>query len=258
VAEPLKLEKAELRELDATFQNAINKDKWVKVQFNPETLKVTFTNQVVQPSSAGDQRGSPARQFVGSGTTKLALQLWFDVTALDPADTPATDVRELTAKVAYFITPKENTGGGGSGGSSAGGGGGGGGGSQQPQLIPPGVRFVWGTFQFDGIMDSLEETLEFWSNDGRPLRAGVSLSLSQQRITFAFNAERGQAGGLGAPRTPGTQPLTQATAGATLQGLAAGGGASASWQSIAAANGIEDPLRLRPGQLVNLSLSRGS
>ena len=60
--------------------------RWVTVQFNPETLKVTFANQIVQGSGAGDQRGSPARQFVGAGTTKLSLQLWFDVTAY-PAGT---------------------------------------------------------------------------------------------------------------------------------------------------------------------------
>ena len=76
-----KLEKAELRELDAAFTNEINTDKKCQVQFNPETLKVSFANQVATPSGAGDQKGTPARQFVGAGTTKLSLQLWFDVTA---------------------------------------------------------------------------------------------------------------------------------------------------------------------------------
>lgn len=250
MSEQLQLEKAELRELDAEFRNPINEDKWLKVQFNPETLKVSFANQLVQPSSAGDQRGSQARQFVGAGTTKLALTLWFDVTAFAPGQEPTRDVRELTQKVAYFITPKPNTGGG-AGGSGSGGGGG----AQQPQMIPPAVRFLWGTFQFDGIMDSLEENLEFWSNDGRPLRASLSVSLSQQKITFAFNPDAAQAarpsrtgGG-----TPGTAPLTQAPAGSTVPGLAANAGAGASWQAIAEANAIEDPLRLAPGSLVDLN-----
>ena len=35
-----------------------NDDKEVKVQFNPETLKVTYANQIVQNNGAGDQRGS--------------------------------------------------------------------------------------------------------------------------------------------------------------------------------------------------------
>src|ERR1700726_986197 len=107
-----KLAKAELHELDATFTDEINKDNWMTVQFNPETLKVSFTNQVVVPSGGGDQKGTPGMQFVGAGSTKLSVQLWFDITV--PAPPPAAsssaatgqvdDVRKLTQKVAYFIT----------------------------------------------------------------------------------------------------------------------------------------------------------
>lgn len=265
--EPPALERAELRELDADFVNTINEDKWAPVQFNPETLKVTFANQVVQPSGAGDQRGSQTRQFVGAGTTKLALTLWFDVTATQTGPAATQDVRVLTQKVAYFITPKPlaaPSGGGaasaaGSGSSSGGGSSDGGGGQQQPQFAPPAVRFVWGTFQFDGIMEGLEETLEFWSADGRPLRASVSLTLSAQKITFGFNSEKasGASRGPAAGATPGTRPLAQAPSGSTLPGLASAAGAGASWQSIASANGIEDALRMAPGQLVDLSARAG-
>ena len=75
------LAKAEIRKLDANFENEIESENWTTVQFNPETLKVSFANQVATPSGSGDQRGTPARQFVGAGTTKLAVQLWFDVGA---------------------------------------------------------------------------------------------------------------------------------------------------------------------------------
>ena len=78
------LAKAELRQLDAKFEHEIERSNWCKVQFNPESLKVSFANQLVQPAGAGDQTGPPARQFVGAGTTKLALTLWFDVTSLPP------------------------------------------------------------------------------------------------------------------------------------------------------------------------------
>ena len=78
---PVKLAKAELRQLDAEFRNEINKENWMKVQFNPESLKVSFANQISAPSGGGDQKGTPRMQFVGAGTTKLALQLWFDINA---------------------------------------------------------------------------------------------------------------------------------------------------------------------------------
>lgn len=258
--EPTAIERAELHELDADFSRTVNDDRTVKVQFNPETLKVTYANQIVQNNGAGDQRGSQTRQFVGAGTTKLALQLWFDVTAYPEGTAPADDVRKLTARVAYFITPRKlpaGSGGSGSGGGAGGGGAGGSGSDSTPRYAPPAVRFVWGSFQFDGLVEQMEENLEFWSSDGRPLRASVSLAMSQQQITFAF-ADRGARGGgsAGLPAA-GTTPFAQASAGATLPGMAASAGAGASWQSIASANGIEDALRLRPGQLVDLSARSG-
>jgi hypothetical protein len=224
----VKLEKAELRQLDAEFKNEINKNRNVKVQFNPETLKVSFANQLQTPQGAGDQQGPAARQFVGAGVTKLTLTLWFDVSSpLPEGSKPVNDVRRLTQQVAYFITPvKEGV-----------------------KFTPPAVRFIWGSFQFDGLMDSLEESLEFFSNDGRPLRASMTLNLSQQKITeFSF----AKATPSKAPPTPGTRPLTQAPAGGTVQGLADSQGQGKNWQSIAAANNIENPRLLQPGQLIDM------
>lgn len=225
------LEKAELRELDAEFKNEINTDKKCTVQFNPETLKVSFANQVATPSGTGDQSGTPARQFVGAGTTKLSLQLWFDVNAeMPPGQDKEQDVRKLTAKVAYFITPKP----------------------EGDKFVPPAVRFIWGSFQFDGIMESMEESLEFFSSDGRPLRASVSINLSQQKITdFTFRSTAGPA----ATQTPGTRPLTPAPQGKSVQSMADSQGKGDNWQDIASANGIENPRLLQPGQLLDLNAS---
>ncbi len=237
--DPVQLAKAELRELDANFQNEINRGSWMTVQFNPESLKVSFANQLQTPSGAGDQRGTPARQFVGAGTTKLAVQLYFDVTApLPAASSSETDVRKLTGKVAYFITPGQTN-------------------DSPPKYVPPSVRFLWGSFQFDGLMDSMEETLEFFSNEGRPLRASVSITLSQQKITaFVFRPAANPPTAAATPggRAPGTSPMTQAPAGSTVQGLAASAGSGADWQSIAQANGIENPRILQPGQLIDLNI----
>ena len=91
--EPVAVERAELHELDADFSTTINEDRTVRVQFNPETLKVSYANQIVQNNGAGDQRGSQTRQFVGAGTTKLSLQLWFDVTAYPDGTAAVEQVR---------------------------------------------------------------------------------------------------------------------------------------------------------------------
>jgi hypothetical protein len=204
--DPAPMAKAELREVDASFANEINQDKWTKVQFNPDSLKVSFANQLKEPSGSGDQRGSQARQFVGAGTTKLAVQLWFDVTQeLGQGLPDVMDVRQLTQRVAYFITPL---------GEPA---------NQPTKFIPPAVRFLWGTFKFDGIVESMEETLELFSHEGRPLRASVTLAISQQKITtFAFNEANDPAGFTRRKRpAAGTQPQTEAPANSNLQSMSA-------------------------------------
>jgi hypothetical protein len=109
-------------------------------------------------------------------------------------------------------------------------------------------------------MESLEESLEFFSPDGVPLRASMSLSLAQQSFQFAFNkdfAPSQQPGGAGLPGggAPGTQPLAAASAGTSLQGMTASAGIAADWQGVALANNIENPRILQPGQLINLNAS---
>lgn len=233
------LAKAELRQVDTKFDKEIKRETWAKVQFNPESLKVSFANQVATPSGSGDQNGSPARLFVGAGTTKLAAQLWFDVSGeKGKGDEQVDDVRQLTKRIAFFITPTPDD-------------------DDPKKMVPPAVRFVWGTFQFDGIMESLEESLEFFSAEGKPLRASVSFTLSHQKITFVIrNPDPPGAGAAAGGAPPGTRPLTAAPAGATVQGLAADKGKGNGWQGIAAANGVENPRQLPAGQLLDLNRSR--
>ncbi len=195
------------------------------VQFNPETLKVSYSNQLAgkDDKKTGSQAdGNSGVQYVGSGSTKLGLQLWFDVTAPMPVGQPAVDdVRRLTKQITELMKPKEHKG----------------------KFSTSEVCFEWGSFKFVGIIDALEESIEFFSADGVPLRASMSVSMSQQSILVANFAVN----------TPGSKAMTQASAGSTVQGLAAASGQGQNWQGIAAANGVENPRRLTPGQLLNLA-----
>lgn len=212
------LEKAQLRELDETLENEIDNSQ-VTVQFNPETLKVSYANTLDKPEGGGDQRGAAPQLFVGSGTTKLTCQLWFDVSAPQPTDknqpSAVDDVRKLTNRVSFFITPKWD--------------------KAKKKFVPPGVRFLWGSFQFDGVMEGVEESLEFFSPDGKPLRASVSITMTQQKILVFPPIPPG-----GKP-TPGSK-LTQPV-GDSLQKTV-----GPNWQATAQRNGIENPRRPPPGQ----------
>ena len=153
-AEPVA--KAQLRELDASFEREINKPRWVTVQVNPHELRTSFSHEL-------------------GPTTRLDLRLTFDVDAPTPRGRRAPDdVRRLTERVAYFATPRAARGG---------------------ATTRPAVRLVWGTFQFDGHVEALEETLEAFSPDGRPLRATLALSLARAQIApYAFAAPAGAGG----------------------------------------------------------------
>ena len=83
-----------------------------------------------------------------------------------------------------------------------------------------------------------------------PLRASVSLGLSQQSILVTDYKDSGRIPGTGKPA--GTQPLAAAKAGDNVQSIAAASGMGSDWQRIAAANGIENPRSLGAGVLLDL------
>jgi hypothetical protein len=218
--------KARLIELKEDLSSELDGGKQIDVQFNPDTLRVTYANQVVQPEGGDQASGTAGRQFVGAGTTKLALTLWFDVTAM--TENAVDDVRRLTKDVIHFMTPKASE-------------------EDASKLAPPGTRFSWGSFIFDGMVEGLEESLEFFSPEGKPLRASVGLTLGQQKVLVStFEGE-------GCVARAGARPFASARQGDSLQSMAANAGKGGDWQGIAAANGIEDPLRMNTGQFVDLN-----
>ncbi len=75
--------------------------------------------------------------------------------------------------------------------------------------------------------------------------------MSQQKILVADFA--GSSGIV--PNRPGQRPFTKATQGGSLQQMAGAAGKGGDWQGIAAANSIEDPLRMAPGALIDLDAS---
>jgi len=226
MSQPEKVTKALLQEI--TWNNdgsVVEKKTLIPVQFNPETLKVAFSNQIV----GKDQNGGAAIQFAGKGSTKLSFDLWFDVTAPDSVG-KEDDVRKLTQKIVKFMKPEEKKK------------------KKKTQFIPPGVRFLWGTFLFEGVMESVSETLEFFSAQGKPLRASVSVSLSKQDTEIKINPNASNHGTL----NPGREPQEPVRQGDSVQSIAARAGRTEEWQQIAVANNIENPRNLSAGTLLNI------
>lgn len=199
----------------------------IKVQFNPESLKVVYSNTF----EGGENPGSAAMQFVSRASTKLDVELWFDASY----DAGTSDVRTFTDEVQYFIRPKEART------------------DDGDKFVVPAVRFQWGSFLFDGVVSTMNETLDFFSSDGRPLRARLGVGISNQDIKFRIPPPTAGDGG---PTTPGQAPQTPVAQGDTMQQAAARSGNPSDWQSLADANGIDNPRQPAPGTFLSPATGR--
>lgn len=156
------LAKAKLIPLDA--EGAESKElAHINVQFNPSSLKVSLANTLKADSKSGDS-GSAA-QFVDKSSSSLSIELMFDTT-IDSNEAKAnSDVRIQTQKIAEaFMKPVK--------------------GANNKLLAPARCRFQWGAFKFVGMVGSYNETLDFFSPEGIPLRAKLGLSLKEDKYQF--------------------------------------------------------------------------
>ncbi len=215
----------------------------IDVQFNPVTLKVNLSNTLKPNTGQGNSR---ATQFVDKSSSTLTVELVFDTTYIEAAASGAggaqgsgsnsggqngsnrieqgSDVRQQTKKIAEkFLKPVES-------------------GSQMQ--APSRVLFQWGTFEFVGIVQSYDETLDFFSPQGRPLRATVALKLAEDRYQFRSNDQATQAAQQ-APALSFTGSGSGNGSGAgdsqSVSPVPGGSSGAGNWRDNAMFNGIESP-----------------
>ncbi|MEM7012472.1 MAG: hypothetical protein AAF585_13425 [Verrucomicrobiota bacterium] len=245
---PKALANVTLTEIGWTSKGQVQKKKNPKkfvVQFNPESLKLVYSSE----KAGGDQAGGSAIQYVGQGTTKLSMDLIFDASRdsrsiiedkekkkNDPKYTPKPDVRNLTQQIIDYIKPKDKVPPSKKKKKS----------KTKPKFIPPGLQVQWGSFMFHGVVDSISETLDFWSEDGRPLQAKIMLSMSRQEINVNPATLKDKVSGASVGATPRKVVRSKDTA----SDIAAREGEE-DWQNMAAGNGIENPRDLPEGMLLD-------
>ncbi len=168
------LEKAVLEEVGGAAPNPP-----LPIQFNPTSLRMQISNR----TEGGDQQGRQARQYVGTGSTTLSLELVYDTADEGTTDRPRSAI-EYTSRLEYFVTPRSN-------------------GNQRQ--APPRVRFRWGQLSLEGVIESLSVDFDLFAHDGTPLRAKASLSIKGQNPEYEFGEigpAANQGGGEPAPGQP--------------------------------------------------------
>ena len=97
------------------------------------------------------------------------------------------------------------------------------------------MLFEWGTISFEGYIDSYRESIDFFSKEGVPLRATVSLSLTQQVRKFEPKDKT--------PRNPAEEQLRlsgDAVPEQTPSTIPPQWSDPGAWKHVAEENGIEN------------------
>lgn len=193
-------------------KDLLNRDQSVQVHFNPETLNIAFTSNIQK-----GRKKQPSK-VTSETTAKLSMELIFDTTM--PEDGKAKDVRIETNKIVQFmdpaqISPRSR--------------------SSDESKTPFIVVFQWGAIWFEGYIDSLTEKIELFSSNGIPLRATVSISMTQQKRSYDPKKEAPDAVGLG--DNPPTLKVSQKK---SITDIAQAAGDITGTRRLGTKNGVED------------------
>jgi len=111
------------------------------------------------------------------------------------------------------------------------------------KMRPPIVTFLWGDFQFKGVIESLDVTYMMFSTSGSPIRAKVGVKMKEWTPEAEYSGGAGAAGyGLGKVK------LVTVGAGDTITSIAMANGTTA--QAICDANNVSDPVNISVGMVL--------
>lgn len=180
----------------------------ITVLFNPSEYRLNKGNQISEQETPG--LAAPILQYVGGRARTLALDLFFDTFEA------RTDVSVYTDQIYALLEIDRD--------------------------VPPLCTFCWGRLTFTGVLETVDGRFTLFLADGKPARATLSISIKEAvDVTKAVR------------KTPTASVDRRKTrlvkGGDTLNTIAAEAyGDPGQWRPIAHANGITDPLSLRPGQ----------
>lgn len=189
------------------------------VLFNPNQLTIRKTASW-RDVEKGEQ-DVPGAQFTGGDPATLSLELFFDTYE------SGVDVRTRTLPIFHLATVQKHG----------------------DMHRPPVCRLQWGLYDFDGfqwVLESVEQTFTLFLEVGIPVRATLACSFKQWRAGYIENRLLN----LMSADVPKTHVVKT---GDSLSTIAAQEYQDpALWRAIAAANNLDNPLALSPGQVLKI------
>jgi hypothetical protein len=247
-----------------------NKGHELEVQFNPETLSIQHqTYGEESRKRPGDQAARGGAEEAGQSAVRTAYSTSISsVTLLFDTSDSGQNVRDYTLVIAEMMKPEKN--------------------------VVPIVTFQWGSLIFKVTITGFTEELTYFSDQGVPLRARVTVNMTEAPEERSANNITSQNSGLGLAASASVGASISASAGVSAgASFGASAGASASvgasvsaglsagasigttplsfsqggqslqamaaqagvdWKVVAEANDIDNPRLLNAGAAVNLNV----
>ena len=189
--------------------------KLIEFKFNPKEFSINKSAKWKAKEAKAAK--APPPEFTGSDPRSLSLEVFLDAT-----DSETGNVMDDVDKLFSCCLPTARAMG-----------------RNRPQ--PPFVLFAWGTFQaFAAYMESVQAKFTLFRPDGTPVRATCQLKLTE--VPYEVPRQNPTSGALAAHK------VHTVGAGDTLASIAFNEYDDPNlWRALAEYNGIDDPLRVRPG-----------
>jgi nucleoid-associated protein YgaU len=207
------VEKAKIVNLDT--------DEKIECLFNPHTYTFERSNTWTQKQVKGEN--VPHLEFGGGSSATLTMQLFLDTS------TTGGDVRATTEKIRKLMDIDQK--------------------AKDMTTVkgrPPMVEFRWGKiWTFKAVITKLTENSTLFREDGIPIRATLDVTFLQAKEQGVYAAQN--------PTTMGTSGYKRwlVKEGDSIDWIAYREyGSSAMWRYLADINNLDDPGRLRPGQVL--------
>jgi len=188
--------------------------------FNPTELQLAKQNTFQEVPIPG--LDAPPIQFVRGASEKLTFEAIFDTSD------DMTSVRDKYVNPIRSLLAIEGT-----------------------LHAPPIVQFVWESFRFTGVIESLNVTFTLFAEKGFPVRAKVGFTIKEYTTVDQQRA-------IAQKQSPDLEKAYVVKRGDTLSAIAeVAYGDATQWRAIAAANGISDPRTLTIGMVLTIPRLEG-
>lgn len=186
----------------------------IPFQYNPKEVKVSRQAFWEHPIPIAGANSPP--EYKGPAPRQMSLEMF-----LDASDEENGDVSVLVDKLLEACAPTLDS-------------------EARKQPLPASAIFSWDKVYFRGFIEKVSATYTLFRETGKPVRATCTVELTE--TPPAKPRQNPSSGGRGA------QSLVQLVSGDTLAAIAFREyGDATLWRAIAAANSIDDPIRVRPG-----------